>query len=185
MKTKLIKKEIIYNGTQLTNHFAFKHFGLAGNSIIAFMGPVDVKITEMVDLEDVRHNEPIRSDMMLSFIIEAFDMDLRGTVWMQRMLMALMQNELNRRLGSFGVSRVGDDLMFEGRKLTVSIAAQGQSSCMIHSALNIKPTGAPVPIACLEEMQVDSTEFATTILQRFSHEFLEVEYARVKVRALK
>lgn len=185
MKTKLIKKEILYNGTQLTNHYAFRMFGLPGSSIIAFMGPVDVALNEMVDLEDVRHNEPIRSDLMLSFIVEAFDMDLRGAVWMQRMLMSMMQNELNRRLERFAISRVGDDLMYEGRKLTVSIAAEGPASCMIHSALNIKATGAPVPIACLEEMQVDPLDFANTILQRFSHEFQEVEYARVKVRALR
>ncbi len=184
MKSKLIKKKITYDGKQLRSHYAFSTLGLAGNSIIAFTGPVDVKLDDMVDLEDVRHNEPISADNMLSFIIEAFDLDLRGAIWMQRMFICIMQNELNNRIGKFAVSRSGDDLIYQGRKLTVSIAAQSPSSAMIHTALNIEGGGAPIPIAWLEEMKVDAMDFASTVLKKFCHEYEEVEYARVKVRHL-
>ena len=185
MKSRWIKKILKYDGTQLHSHFAYENFGLTGSSVLAFRGPVDVALTEMVDIEDVRHKEAIAADEMLSFIVEAFDTDLRGAIWMQRLLMAIMQNELNYRMQQIVVSRVGDDLIFDGRKLSVSIATVSPVSAMIHSAINIKPGGAPLPIACLEEMEVEPEDFARTVMRKFSAEFDEVEFARVKVRWVK
>ncbi|OHD56236.1 MAG: hypothetical protein A2Y33_00245 [Spirochaetes bacterium GWF1_51_8] len=181
MEYCFLKEQIKYDGRQLSSHFAYKTFGLAGNSIVGFIGPVEVELSEMVDIEDVRAKEPISSDRMLNLIVEVFDLDLHGAVWMQRLLMSKIADELNRRLNGIKVLRKGDDLFFKERKLSVSIATASPVSVMVHSALNILPTGAPVPISCLQEMKVEPVELALSILESFAHEFDDIEFARVKV----
>ena len=69
MHTKFIEKEIKYIGSQLSPHWIYKNFGLQGDAIVAFVGEVDVKISEMVDIEDVLNNDSIYSKKMLNFII--------------------------------------------------------------------------------------------------------------------
>ncbi len=181
MKAKLIKKQIRYDGTQLTSHFAYKNFGLSGNSIISFSGPVNVDLLEMVDIEDILLKDGISSDKMLSFIIEIFNMDLPGTICLQRLFMSILCDELNGHLKGLFVERNGDDLYFNKRKLSVSIATASPISTLIHSALNIKSTGAPVEVSCLEELGVETEGFARTILARFCKEFESIEFASVKV----
>ena len=68
MKTKFIDKKIKYIGSQLAPHWIYKNFGIQGDAIVAFTGECDVKLSEMVDIEDVINNEPIYSKSMLSFI---------------------------------------------------------------------------------------------------------------------
>ena len=80
MVSYYIDKNIKYNGTQLHSHFALKNYGIYGDSIIAFSGPVRVELKEMVDIEDVLKKEHIASNNMLSFIIEVFDIDMLGMV---------------------------------------------------------------------------------------------------------
>ena len=40
METLFIKDTIEYDGTQLSSHYAYKNFGLAGDSIVAFIGSI-------------------------------------------------------------------------------------------------------------------------------------------------
>ena len=70
MNTLFIEKEIKYIGSQLAPHWIYKNFHLQGDSIVAFVGEVEVKLDEMVDIEDVINNEPIYSKKMINFIIE-------------------------------------------------------------------------------------------------------------------
>ena len=76
MKTLFIDKEIKYIGSQLTPHWIYKNFKIQGDVIVAFCGECEVKLTEMVDIEDVINNEPIYSKYMLSFITEQFNIGL-------------------------------------------------------------------------------------------------------------
>ena len=73
MKTLYIDNEIKYIGSQLAPHWIYKNFNIQGDAIVAFCGECDVKLTEMVDIEDVINNEPIYSKYMLSFISEQFN----------------------------------------------------------------------------------------------------------------
>jgi hypothetical protein len=181
MKAKLIDEHIKYDGTQLASHYAYRNFGLPGNSIIAFTGPVEVGLTEMVDIEDVLLKDRISSDEMLSFIIEIFNMELAGTICLQRLFMAMICEELNGCLKKPLVMRDGDDLYFDKRKLSVSIATASPVSTLIHSALNIKPTGAPVEVSCLEELGIEGKVFAARVMEKFCREFEGMDFARVKV----
>lgn len=185
MKTLFCDREIRYDGTQLSSHFAYRNFSLEGDSAVAFEGPADVRITEMVDIEDVKNNEPISSDRMLHFIVEVFDLELKGMVCFQRLITAMACEELNRRLGKNAVIRKGDDLFYDGRKLSVSIATASPVSVMVHFAMNVRKTGAPIPVSCLEEMNIDPKDFGNGLLRLISGEYDEIGFARVKVNWVK
>lgn len=184
MKHLYIDQEIKYDGRQLHSLWAFRTFGLHGDSIVAWQGPCAVQLTEMVDQEDVRQNAPIFSQAMLHFIVEHFHRDLEKAVWQQRLLIALIGERLNEKC-SGQVKRHGDDLYLGDRKLSVSIATLSPVSALIHVGLNVSSEGTPVPTVSLPELGVgDIKEFAETILQDYVREVEGINYARCKVRGV-
>ena len=184
MITKYLDEEIKYIGSQLAPHWIYKNYKLQGDAIVAFCGECEVKLTEMVDIEDVINNEPIYSKYMLSFITEQFNVNLVEGVFRQRLLICIIKEELEKR-GVF-VVRNGDDLMIDGRKLSVSIATKSQTSILIHTGLNIDSEGAPVSASGLtSELGIkDIKEFANTIMKRYSDEIEDIVLASTKVRGV-
>lgn len=183
METLFIEKEIKYIGSQLAPHWIYKNFHIQGDAIVAFIGEVDVKLDEMVDIEDVINNEPIYSKKMLNFIIENFNSSLEQMVWIQRLFISIIK-EVIEEYGVI-VKRDGDDLFFDNRKLSVSIATKSITSCLIHTALNIIKEGAPISASDLSEIGiVDIREFAQKIMQKFSNEAQSIKMATYKVRGV-
>ena len=184
MKTKFIDESIKYIGSQLAPHWIYKNFKIQGDAIVAFIGECEVKLTEMVDIEDVINNEPIYSKNMLSFISEQFGVGLVEGVFRQRLLICIIK-ELLEEKGVF-VIRNGDDLMIEGRKLSVSIATQSITSVLIHTGLNIVSEGAPVKASGLEsELGIkDIKAFAIEVMNRYVAEINDIKLAATKVRGV-
>ena len=184
MHTKLIDTEIKYIGSQLAPHWIYKNFKLQGDAIVAFIGECEVALTEMVDIEDVINNEPIYSKSMLSFITEQFNVNLVEGVFRQRLLICIIKELLEER-GIF-VVRNGDDLMIDGRKLSVSIATKSTTSILIHTGLNILSEGAPVKASGLtSELGIsDIKEFALEVMKRYSEELEDINLASTKVRGV-
>ena len=184
MLTKLIDEEIKYIGSQLQPHWIYKNFKMQGDAIVAFIGECEVKLTEMVDIEDVINNEPIYSKSMLSFITEQFNIDLVEGVFRQRLLICIIKELLEKR-GIF-VVRNGDDLMIDGRKLSVSIATKSTTSILIHTGLNIDSEGAPVKASGLtSELGItDIKEFAIEVMEAYAEELKDIELASTKVRGV-
>ena len=184
MHTKLIDTEIKYIGSQLAPHWIYKNFKLQGDAIVAFIGECEVALTEMVDIEDVINNEPIYSKSMLSFITEQFNVNLVEGVFRQRLLICIIKELLEER-GIF-VVRNGDDLMIDGKKLSVSIATKSTTSILIHTGLNILSEGAPVKASGLtsELGIVDIKEFALEVMKRYSEELEDINLASTKVRGV-
>ena len=96
MKTLYIDEEIKYIGSQLAPHWIYKNFKIQGDVIIAFCGECDVKLSEMVDIEDVINNEPIYSKYMLNFISEQFNIGLVEGVLRQRLLITTIKEALEK-----------------------------------------------------------------------------------------
>ena len=183
METLFIEKEIKYIGSQLAPHWIYKNFHIQGDAIVAFIGEVDVELDEMVDIEDIINNEPIYSKKMLNFIIENFNSSLEQMVWIQRLFISIIK-EVIEEYGVI-VKRDGDDLFFDNRKLSVSIATKSITSCLIHTALNIIKEGAPISASDLSEIGiVDIREFAQKIMQKFSNEAQSIKMATYKVRGV-
>lgn len=191
MESLFIDKEIKYIGSQLAPHWIYKNFHLVGDAVVAFIGETDVKITEMVDIEDVISNSPIYSKKMLSFIIEQFGISLSECVLRQRFLICIIIEELRKILGNkFEITRSGDDIFVKidgvNKKLSVSIATKSTTSGLIHTGLNIDPSGAPVE-ACGLTTDLGITEveeFAKNIMKRYIEENSEILYAVCKVRGV-
>lgn len=184
MKTKFADNEIKYVGSQLSPHWIYRNFNIQGDAIVSFTGECDVKLTEMVDIEDVINNEPIYSKLMLSFISEQFGIGLIEGVFRQRLLICIIKELLEER-GVF-VKRNGDDLMINGGKLSVSIATKSVTSVLIHTGLNIVSEGAPVKACGLKsELGItDIKEFALEVMKRYSEEIDDIILAGTKVRGV-
>ena len=164
MKTQLLEQEIKYEGWQLSPHWIYKNFKIQGDAAVAFIGECEVKLTEMVDIEDVINNEPIYSKSMLSFISEQFNVGLVEGVFRQRLLICIIKEALEKR--GFVIIRNGDDLFYKGKKLTVSIATMSINSILIHTGINIDSEGAPVKASGL------TSELGITNIKEFANEIL-------------
>lgn len=184
MKTLFIENEIKYIGSQLAPHWIYKNFKIQGDAIVAFCGECEVKLTEMVDIEDVINDEPIYSKYMLSFITEQFNIELVEGVFRQRLLMCCIKEALERR--GFVVRRNGDDLFVNDKKLSVSIATKSMTSVLIHTGVNILSDGAPIPVSGLEsDMGIsDVKEFALEVMKNYSEELDDIISASTKVRGV-
>lgn len=191
MKSLFIDKEIKYIGSQLAPHWIYKNFHVLGDAIVSFIGEVDVKITEMVDIEDVISNSPIYSKKMVNFIIEQFGISLSECVLRQRFLICIIIEELRIILkDKFQIRRSGDDIFVningKDKKLSVSIATKSTTSGLIHTALNIDPEGAPVDACGLTtDLGITNVEkFAKNVMKRYIEEDTEILEATCKVRGV-
>lgn len=190
--TKFIPTEIGYDGTQLTAHWIYRNFDILGNAVVSFVGPCDVKLQEMVDLEDVKTRSPIYSRSMLHFIGEFFDLDLEKTVYRQRLFMALLKDILEKQILQKQVLqkktsqkqfiRRGDDIYDKDFKLTVSIATLSPISTLMHVGINIISDGTPVPTKGLTDYGLSAEILANELLEIFKIELESSWLARCKVR---
>ena len=184
MKTILAEKKIKYEGWQLQPHWIYKNFDIQGDAIVGFVGECEVKLSEMVDIEDVINNEPIYSKNMLSFITEQFNVNLVEGVFRQRLLICTIKEALERR--GINVIRSGDDLFVNNRKLTVSIATKSMTSVLIHTGINIDSTGAPIAACGLEnDLGIkDIEDFAQEVMENYAEEIDDIIMASTKVRGV-
>lgn len=184
MKKLYIKDNIKYTGVQLSPHWIYKNFNIQGDAIVSFQGAVDVELNEMVDIEDVINNEPISSDKMLSFIIEKFETPLSEMVCIQRLFVSIIKETLEQ-YGINSLKREGDDIFYQGKKLSVSIATKSMTSCLIHTALNVVSTGAPICVSSFYDIGIQDVEsFAETVMEKFIKELDDIKFAVTKVRGV-
>lgn len=187
MIERFINETITYDGTQLSSLWAFRNYGLQGDSVVSFRGPCRVDLTEMVDLEDIRKNAPIFSTDMLHFIVEHFELDLEKTIVRQRLLTAIIKDAVQKYTGE-NLHRAGDDLFYGEKKLSVSIATLTPVSTMIHTGLNISSRDVPVPAVGLTDLGLADNEVSrlgVSICGLYAGECREIRMARCKVRGVK
>lgn len=179
-------KEVIpYTGLELRSSWVKEQSGLEGDAVAAFVGPADVPIENMVDLEDVANNAPIKSDLMLHFIVEHFGVSLDRGVDLQRLLVAIIYEELVKLGVTGSLERRGDDIYDGNRKFSVSIAAPSPKSVCIHTALNISSENTPVPTIGLDDYKIDAVPLASDVMKRYCDEVVGMAHACTKVRAVR
>jgi uncharacterized protein len=189
MKYQLIKDELPYTGKELRNHWAYRTFGVLGDSVVAFIGSCQVDLNDMVDLEDVLNNDYIYSKKMLNFVIEIFNISLQEGVLLQRLFSSIIQDRIHGIMPDCGVKRRGDDLFYNNTaKLSVSICTTSPTSILIHTGLNVESEGAPVQAAGLisdlgmSKKQVD--QLALACMRTLSEEWQDSRLSCCKVRAV-
>ena len=171
-----------YLGTELRSGWVREHTGLSGDAAAGFVGPCDVPTANLVDLDDARAGEFIRAASMAHVIVEHPGCALDLAVLRQRILVALLGELLVGR-GKV-VRRDGDDLYYDGRKLTVSIAAPSSASSLIHLGINVDPAGAPVPAVGLSEMGIEARTLLQDLLTRYTDELTSAAHAATKVKTV-
>jgi hypothetical protein len=135
----------------------------------------------LVDLTDRAAGNVIVAARMLHFVVEHFSLSLSEAVWRQRVLAAVVGEEIARRAPGAAVERRGDDVYVAEGKLTVSIATVSPTSALIHLGVNVDATGAPVAASDLTALGIDEREFAEVILNRYAEEIATHREALGKV----
>ena len=180
MKTHQATGRIDYDGTQIHSLWAYRTFGVQGDSLVAFQGGCDIPFPNMVDLEDVLAKSRIASPLMLHFIAEHFDLDLEKAVLRQRLLAAIVRDELGGE-----VRRDGDDLFLGPGKLSISIATLTPVSSKIHFGINIeRALDVGVETRALQDLRVDATDLARRVLAQYAAQIDGIHDARTRVRGV-
>lgn len=179
-KTHIEPATLAYTGNELRPHFLYEHWGMKGNAIVAFIGPANVELGHMVDVEDRIKKAPIASDAMVHFLAEWFIDSLYEGVLLQHLFVAEVYSYLWES-GVRGLSKRGNDIYFEGRKFNVSIATKTAVSVLMHAGFNVRNDGTPIPTAALSEMGISAEVFVHEVLGRFSRGLETWADARVKV----
>ncbi len=181
MKTLFLNERMTYDGTQLHSLYTYLTHKVQGDSALAFIGPCNISFDHMVDGEDLLERSEIRGSEMLHFIFEIFDRELVSGIFLQRLLATLISDEIYQ-LTQKKLEREGDDLYWEKKKLSISIATSSSISTLVHFAVNISNQGTPVPTCSLEDFKINPRSFGEKILKKISEEYESILVARVKVR---
>ncbi len=183
LKTYFSSEARAYFGPELRPHFILSQYKQVGDALIAFVGPCDVKTDHLVDWEDRLNSDSIRAASMIHFLGEFFGTELREIVFFQRLFAAQLRAFVQEATGEKW-DRSGDDLYWNGKKLSVSIVTQSPVSSLIHFGLNWDPAGAPVDAVGLSQfMTVDARDaLVKRILEWAANEWSSVGAACVKVR---
>jgi hypothetical protein len=201
LKTKLVTEKILYTGKELRPHYLLSMHGVQGSGLIAFEGGCLVETDALVDWEDRMNRDSIRAKSMVHFMGEFFGMTIREGVWLQRLLIAMIKDDLEDSLVGQGVSsalrdalevyRDGDDIFVEKEgveyKISVSIVTASPVSVLLHIGINLNAEGAPVSAIGLEQLgliknQEGLHEWASRILSLFEMEWKSIDWACAKVR---
>jgi len=182
MKTLFSKKRILYDGSQLSERWIYKTFGILGDACVSFIGGCDVEPLYMVDLEDVAHGNTIQAKTMLHFIAEIFSLPRESCVLFQRLFITIIKDILERMTGKY-FRREGDDLYLneKKKKLNVSIATPATISFLVHVGINVDGKDTPVPVVSLNELGISPHLFAKNVLKALSSEFDSIIKALYKV----
>lgn len=170
MKTLFHTEEIFYDGSQLSERWIYKKFGIAGDACVAFLGTCDVKPEYMADLEDLSERKVIRAERMLHFIFEIFSYPRTSCTLLQRLFIITIKELLETKTGKKFL-RKGNDIYLEGKKLNISVAIPSVVSSLIHIGLNVDGRGAPIPVITLSELGIDPKPFALETLDEMRLEF--------------
>lgn len=170
--------------TELYGHYAFKNFGISGDAIVAFIGPCEVRGEDLVDLADRRAGAEIVAARMLHFVVEHFGAALGEVIWRQRVLAAIVFEEVLKRAPDAALRREGDDVYVGDGKLTVSVATVSPTSALVHLGVNVDGSGAPVRVCDLGALGIDAAEFAVAVVKRYAAEVESFVEALSKVRGV-
>lgn len=181
LKIEFRGERIDYDGSQLSERWIYRNFGIEGDACVSFIGGCNVKPEYMADLEDLRDKREIKARLMVHFVSEIFSVPPMACPFVQRCFVSVLKEMIEEKTGIF-LKRVGDDLFFEGRKLTVSIAIPATVSSLIHIGVNVDGRGAPLEVSTIAELGISPEKFAEEGLERIRDEFSSSLRSLYKVR---
>jgi len=180
MKVLILEERLNYTGEQLASLWAYHKFKVQEDSIVAFRGGCEVKAEHMIDAEDALTKAEISSPDMLHFIVEHFDTTSLKLIYARQRLLAAIAREALAKLG-YEVVRKGDDLYYQEKKLSVSIASVSPVSAKIHFGMNVRSER----YMSLEKMGIGSPEkLLQSIARAYAEEIEDIERDLRKAKPL-
>jgi hypothetical protein len=101
-----------------------------------------------------------------------------------RLFASIVKETLEEMSPGIVVTRDGDDLFVNDRKLTVAVCTVSPLSLLFHFGVNVNPSGAPVSAVGLKKFDIDAKQFGLAALERYRHECESIERAIRKVRVV-
>lgn len=177
-------RRIKYDGSAIKSHWAYRNFGILGDSLVIFRGPCHVREDEMIDLEDIIERREIKSDDMIHYIVEIFDLP---NVLLASTIQKLFVAKLCEVLKGYGIEteRKGDDIYVNGKKLSISIATVSPVSIKLHIGINVEAKGIPEGVEAigLKELGINDIEdFMERTGKALVDEFQKIKKDSLKVR---
>jgi len=178
-------KRKTYTGDVIEPLWAYRQYGIQNDSIVVFRGPMQVELSDMKDLADIKEAKPIYANDAINFIIEHFDYpDIRITYLRQRLLVMIAKEVLEEYSGK-RLTRNGDDLYYNNGKLSVSIATSSITSGKIHLGINITNEGTSkgVKTAALSDLGLVNNDQIEMIMEMIGKRYkTEVEKIEQDIR---
>ncbi|WP_456484310.1 DUF366 family protein [Methanopyrus kandleri] len=176
------REELEYDGSQLRRAFAHERYGVKGRTVVVFRGPMDVRTEYTADAEDV--GSPIRGNDVLHLLVDdptRADPLVAGLL--QRLLVVVTKEVIEKKL-STDLDRDGDDLLHDGRKLTVSVFKPAGPGSLAHLGINVTTEGVPVPASSLHDLgyRGDPLDLGRRVAVEFVREIMDVELDLTKIR---
>lgn len=167
MRSLFIRDEILFTGEQLSSFWAYKNYDILGDNIVAFIGPCQVDEKFIIGIDHFKKKTQIKSERMLHFLVEHFDLDLERAILRQKLLVDILKDKLNHRLKGDVLQRWGNDLFDGDFKLTVSATLRTSVSTKTHLGINISSKNAPVKARGLEDYGIDPDDVSQAVMDQY------------------
>jgi hypothetical protein len=184
MKSLYVKEKMKFTGEQLEPHWTYKNLDILGDSILAFVGPCDLKEEYLVGVDHFKKKTQIKSEMMLHFLVEHFDQDLEKAILRQKLLMSILKDKLNHRLGGDVFQRWGNDIFDQDFKLTVSTVTRTPVSTKIHVGINISSKNVPVKARGLSDYGIDPDDIAEVVMNQYRLDMRRIQERITRTRSI-
>lgn len=184
MKSLFIQEEMLFTGEQLSSFWAYKNYDILGDNIVAFIGPCEIDEKYIIGIDHFKKKTKIKSERMLHFLVEHFDMDLERAILRQKLLVDILKDKLDHRLKGDILQRWGDDLFDTDYKLTVSATVKTSVSTKIHLGVNISSRNTPVKTRGLEDYGIDPHEIAQAIMNQYCLDMRLISQKLCKTRSI-
>jgi hypothetical protein len=184
MKSLFIPDEILFTGEQLSSFWTYKNYDILGDNIVAFIGPCDIEEKYIIGIDHFKKKTQIKSERMLHFLVEHFDMDLEKAILRQKLLVGILKDKLDHRIKGEILQRWGDDLFDTDYKLTVSATARTSVSTKIHLGINIVSQNTPVKTRGLEDYGIDPHEIAHAVMHQYCLDMRLISQKLCKTRSI-
>ncbi len=184
MKSLYIKDELRFTGEQLESHWTYNNFDITGDSIIAFTGPCELERKYIIGVDHLKKKTEIRSEMMLHFLVEHFDLDLERAILRQKLLVSILKDKLNHRLKGDIFQRWGNDIFDQDFKLTVSTVTRTTVSTKIHLGINISSEKVPVKAKGLSDYGIAPDDIAEVVMNQYRLDMRRIKERLVKTRSI-
>ena len=184
MRSLFVRDEILFTGEQLSSFWAYRNYDVLGDNIVAFIGPCQVDEKYIIGIDHFKKKTQIKSERMLHFLVEHFELDLEKAILRQKLLVDILKDKLNHRLKGDVLQRWGDDLFDTDSKLTVSATLRTSVSTKIHLGINISSKNISVKAKGLEDYGIDPNDVSQAVMDQYRLDMRLISQKLCKTRSI-